>query len=76
MMKRTLIVRLTKNQHERVKNNAESKGYKTISSYIRSLALEHDLGFVKKFDEIYTKLIDKNSDKAGSKDEIKLTRFL
>lgn len=56
-----LFVRLTKNQKERIRVNAEAKGYKTISSYIRALALENDLGFEKKFNEIYRKIVPTES---------------
>lgn len=61
------MVRVTKNQHERVKNNAEAKGYKTISSYIRSMALEQGLSFEKKFEEIYNELITSKEEKGKLK---------
>ena len=48
-----IIIRVTRNQHDRIKNNASAKGYKTISAYLRSLALEHDLSFNRKFDHLY-----------------------
>jgi len=53
-----LFVRITKNQHERIKINAEAKGFKTISGYIRSLALEKDIVFEKRFDELYEKIVN------------------
>ena len=74
--KRRLVVRLTRNQHDRVRNNAEAKGYKTLSSYIRALVLEHDLGFENKLNEIYIKLVDKGNEKENSKNVQKLTKFL
>ncbi|MCK4859098.1 MAG: hypothetical protein KAS87_00900 [Candidatus Omnitrophica bacterium] len=55
--RRCLVVRLTKNQHERIRVNAQAKGYKTISQYVRSAMLEYDLVFEKKFDEMYQKLV-------------------
>jgi len=73
---RCLIVRLTKNQHERVRTNAEAKGYKTISSYIRALALEQNMNFEDKFNEIYNKLINDDSDTGEKENDVKLTRFL
>jgi len=48
-----LFIRVTKIQHERIRNNAEAKGFKTISSYIRTIALEYDLNSQKKIDEMY-----------------------
>lgn len=54
---KVISVRVTKNQHERVRNNAFAKGFKTVSAYVRSLALENDLIFEQKFNEIYNKLV-------------------
>lgn len=52
-----ILVRVTREQYERVKNNAHAKGHKTISSYIRSVALEHDLIYERKFNEMYVKVV-------------------
>ena len=46
-------VRVTPEQKERIKNKALAKGYSTITSYILHLALEKDLVFEQRFDEIY-----------------------
>ena len=46
-------VRVTPEQKERIKNKAMAKGYKTLTSYILSLALEKDLLFEQRFEEIY-----------------------
>ncbi len=35
--------RVTKNQHQRLHNNAQAKGFQSASSYLRSLALGNDL---------------------------------
>lgn len=70
-----IIVRVTKTQYERVRNNAEAKGYKTISSYIRALALEYDLNFEKKFSEIYSRVTNENLDKREN-NNTKLIQFL
>ena len=74
--KRRLVVRLTRSQHDRVKNNAEAKGYKTISSYIRAIALEHDLGFENKVNEIFIRLTENDSQNNNNKNIQKLTQFL
>ncbi|MBL7055037.1 hypothetical protein ISS05_04735 [Candidatus Woesearchaeota archaeon] len=71
-----LMVRLTRNQHERIRMNAEAKGYKTLSDYIRTLALEHDLDFKEKVDKIYCKVVDENLNTGEIKNNTKLTRFL
>lgn len=52
-MNKELRVRMTKMQYERVKNNANSKGFKTISRYVRDAVLNNDLAFEKKFNEIF-----------------------
>ena len=54
---RTVMVRVTRDQHDRIKLNAIAKGYKTISQYIRHLALDKDMAFEKKFNELYNKLV-------------------
>lgn len=59
-----LMVRVTKVQKERVKQEAEAKGFRTISDYIRSLALEHAPNFDIKFNEMYQKLIGEEKGKA------------
>ena len=75
-MRRSLIVKLTKNQHERLKNNAEAKGYKTISSYIRAVTLEHDLSFEEKFDELYNTLVNGNQEKKKREKNTELKEFI
>lgn len=70
-----LVVRLTKGQHERIKNNAEIKGYSTISSYIRSIALVNSLNFEMKINEVHNRIINGNNQKTKKNDHVKLTRF-
>ena len=70
---KVIIARVTKNQHERIKINAQAKGFKTISNYIRALALEKDMVFDQKFDELYDKIINNSeSDKGNNKNNNKL----
>ena len=52
-MNHTIMVRVSKSQHERVRNNAEAYGYKTVSGYIRALALQHGLVFEDKINRIF-----------------------
>ena len=51
--RKTIQVRVTPEQYERIKNKAHAKGYKTLTSFILNLALEKDLLFEQRFDEIY-----------------------
>jgi len=55
---KVVVTRVTRNQFERIKVNAQAKGYKTISDYLRSLALDKDIIFDKKFNELYDKIIN------------------
>ena len=54
-----IVVRVTKSQLERIKNNTEATGYSTISAYLRSLALEHDSTTQAKIHEIYQVVVKK-----------------
>jgi len=54
---KTIQIRVTKNQHERIPNNARAKGYVSIYSYLRDLGLNHDSNIERKIDEIYKKII-------------------
>lgn len=55
MKSKTLQVRLTPEQYERIKNKAQAKG-KTMTAFILHLALEKDLLFEQRFDEIHRML--------------------
>lgn len=54
-----VVFRVTSSQYERIRNKAEAKGFKTISSFLRHLALEKDLVFEQKFEEMY-RIITRN----------------
>ena len=51
-------IRVTPEQHERIRNKAQAKGFKSVSSFIRDLLLEKDMLFEQKFNEIH-KIITK-----------------
>ncbi|MAG45765.1 MAG: hypothetical protein CMH63_03275 [Nanoarchaeota archaeon] len=60
-------IRFTRKQLERIKDNAESKG-KSLSQYIRSLALENDTNLIYKvlemrhmIKDLHSKLIKNDS---------------
>ena len=40
---RRIDFRVSRNDYERIINNAQAKGYATVSAYLRSIALEKDL---------------------------------
>lgn len=50
---KTIHIRVTPEQYERIKIKAHAKGYSTITSFILHLALEKDLLFEQRFDQMY-----------------------
>ena len=66
---KVVVTRVTKNQFERIKINAQAKGFKSISDYLRALALEKDIVFEKKFDDIYNMIVNSNSNERKFKDK-------
>ena len=70
------MVRVTKNQHERIKNAALAKGFRSISDYVRSLTLGNDLVFEQRFNDLYNKLMSSNvSESFGENKEKPLKSF-
>ncbi len=63
---KTIQIRVTPEQHERIRNKAQAKGYKTMSSFLLHLALEKDLLFEQRFEEIYRILKSSGSNKEGN----------
>lgn len=66
--RRFLMVRLTKDQYERIRVNASAKGFKTVSQYVRSSIFEHDSVFERKFEEIYQKVVSDTNGKQNIKE--------
>ncbi|MBN2420656.1 hypothetical protein JXB27_00055 [Candidatus Woesearchaeota archaeon] len=54
---RFVQVRVDECQFERIKNSASAKGYRTTSDYIRDLALEKNLVFERKFEEMHKAIL-------------------
>ena len=50
---RSIRIRMTDSQYERILNRSRAKGFNTISSYIRNLALEKDFFIEDKLMEMY-----------------------
>jgi len=48
---------VNKDQRERIKNNASIKGYKTVSAYLRDLALNRDIRFETMLIEIHKEVV-------------------
>jgi len=49
-----LHFRLTRQDHERIRNMALAKGFPSMAAFIRAVTLERDLWLEKKVQEIYT----------------------
>ena len=54
-MARTVILRIraSAKEYESIKNNANVRGFSTVSGFIRSFALERDFWMEKKVQEMY-----------------------
>ncbi len=52
-------IRVTPEQYERIRNKAQAKGYKTITAYLVHMALERDLLFEQRFEEMHRILTGK-----------------
>ena len=50
-------VRMTRSQFEKVQFDAEVKGFKTMSQYMRHLALEREDGVLRKIHELHEKML-------------------
>ena len=56
VMNRTIQVRMTKDQYERIRQNSQAKGFHSMSSFMRFAALEQDFIVEKKIIEIHNHL--------------------
>ena len=59
IMNHTIKFLVTEDQFTKIKHNAEARGFKTISQYLRHLALNKDLRFEKMLSEVHKKVIKK-----------------
>lgn len=58
---RFLVVRLRRQHYERIKNDAEAKGFENVSEYIRSITLNDEIGLHQKITEIHNTLVNRDS---------------
>ena len=54
---RVITIRLRTNHFEKIKNDAASKGYETLSEYVRSSLLKDDISLHQKISEIYQTVV-------------------
>ena len=57
---------VTEDQFNRVKTNASIKGHKTLSAYLRDLALNRDFLHEKMLVEIYREVVTNGRTESGS----------
>ena len=57
-MNHTVKFLVTDEQFDTIKENAEERGFSTISHYLRHLALDVDLRFIKMLIEIHDKVMN------------------
>lgn len=55
VMNRTIQIRLKKEQYERIKNFSVQRGFNSLSSFLRFVALEQDFILQQKIYEMYDK---------------------
>lgn len=59
VMNRAVQVRFTRDQHERLKQNAEQKGFPSIATYVRWVSLQQDVFLEQRIMEIHAFLLGK-----------------
>lgn len=60
---RTIQIRLTRQQYEQIKNNSITRGFNSLSAYLRHQALNRDETIENKVHEIHQALIARPKDK-------------
>ena len=63
VMTRAVQVRLSRDQHAKVRQNSESRGFASLSDYLRYVALDQDLAQYQKICEIHQHLLGTSTDK-------------
>ena len=57
VMTRTIQIRLTRDQYQRIKDWSQLKGFSSLSAYLRFVALDRDFLLHQKVSEIHAHLI-------------------
>lgn len=57
VMTRTIQVRLTRDQYQRIKDNSQLKGFNSLSAYLRFAGLDRDFLLHQKVSEIHAHLL-------------------
>lgn len=54
---RTIQVRMTRDQYERIKQHSQMRGFSSLSSYMRFVALDQDFILFQKICDMHTHLL-------------------
>ena len=66
---RMIYVRVTRDQHERIRNNCRIGGFESVSSYIRFMAIDPNLSMQQRIFEIHEYLLGtKRTDRVRPKE--------
>jgi hypothetical protein len=57
VLTRAVQVRLSRDQHARVRQNSESRGFASVAAYLRYVALDQDFALYQKICEIHQSLL-------------------
>lgn len=57
VMSRTIQIRTTKQQYDQIRSLAEARGFESLSSYLRHMALHQDLITQQKIAEIHQHIV-------------------
>jgi len=55
---KAINIRVTRDQHDRIRENAETRGFKNVSEFVRHRSLEDTLAFEMKFNRLYDRLMN------------------
>lgn len=67
VLNRTIQIRLTKEQYDRINQNARLKGFQHTSAYLRYVGLEQDLWLHRRIQEIHQHLLGEEKAKRRKK---------
>lgn len=62
---RTIQVRLSRQEYDRIKNDGLAKGFNTLSAYLRYLALYRDQAICRKILEIHESVVGNEKRSSG-----------
>ena len=71
----TIQIRLTRDQKSNIEMNAKNRGFKSLSGYLRFIALDHNILLEKKIYEIYNHILGTNGGRKSKFKKLKIPEF-